>query len=444
MVSHVITLRGPFVASLLAVLLALPARAGGGHYGPLPLRKKDRLLVEKSTEFEELIERRGGLYPEGEVTELVRRVGAAIAPEHPADDYQRFRFGVVRDPVPNAFALPDGQIYVNSGLLALLENEAQLAAVLAHECMHVEGHHSVIHARQARKKSGAMVALGIGLGTVGNLINIALLRSVIGFGRNLEEEADYHAFPRLLEAGYDPRELPRIFELLDLDPEGERSKPKPKWASHPLARARTAAAEQLIALRQDEIRAATEKHGELRIGADHYPVTVREAAVHAIERLLEADRPRTALLLARRQVDLWPDDAAAQARLGDAHRLLDARTIEPTDVELSKRGKRRKREGRVLQTAEERREERLQRRGADDVLTTNRETALAAYERALELDPSCPEALRGRGYLQRDAGRWLDAGRDFAAYLRARPDAADRSRITALLAEITRELETSR
>src|SRR6185295_5599428 len=119
-------------------------------------------------------------------TQLVERVGRAVAPANPTDAYENFRFGILNDPVPNAFALPDGQVWVHAGLLAVLENEAQLAAVLAHECTHVEGHHSILNARQARAKQGGMVVLSVLLGDLGNLINIAFEHAIIGYGRDLE------------------------------------------------------------------------------------------------------------------------------------------------------------------------------------------------------------------------------------------------------------------
>ena len=147
------------MATALGLVLALlpteSLRADGqGIYEPVPLKKRDAEIISMSGEVEELFQRRGFVLPDGPETRLVQRIGAAVAPKSPADTYQRFRFGVVDSPVPNAFALPDGQIYVHSGLLAILENEAQLAGVLAHECMHVEGHHSIVHSRQARQKAG--------------------------------------------------------------------------------------------------------------------------------------------------------------------------------------------------------------------------------------------------------------------------------------------------
>ena len=70
---------------------------------------------------------------------------------------------MLRDPIPNAFALANGSIYVNSGLLAVLENEAQLASVIAHEQTHVLNRHPYLENRSYRKKSvAANILAGVG------------------------------------------------------------------------------------------------------------------------------------------------------------------------------------------------------------------------------------------------------------------------------------------
>ena len=91
--------------------------------------------------------------------ELVRRVGHALRPP-PSDDYIEYEFFVLRDPSPNAFALPNGHIYVHTGMLARLRDEDQLAALLAHEINHVAGHHGIVDHRATRKKAIAGMVLG--------------------------------------------------------------------------------------------------------------------------------------------------------------------------------------------------------------------------------------------------------------------------------------------
>ena len=438
-------------ATLLALLATAPCAFADGRYGPLPLRPKDAELIEKSTEFEDLLRRRGQLIEEGPAFELVQRVGASVAPAEPTDEYQRFRFGLLRHPVPNAFALPDGQIFVHDGLLALLENEAQLASVLAHESMHVEGHHSIVNARQARKKAGGLLAFRLGLGAASpeigylatvltdQLVSVLVIQAIIGYGRELEEESDHGAVSRMLEAGYDPREMPRTFELLGEDPEGERPDPKPKWSSHPLALRRAAYTRALLEDLRPEIERA-EANGGLRVGEEDFAAVVHDCALRSVQEYLDADRPRMALWLSERNVERWPEDARFHAQLGDAWRLLDARVAELPESSLTRKAKKQAAKTRARSTREERLEARLELPAAEARLEANFEQAESAYDEALALEDEHPPALRGLGYLEEMRGDDLAAGRWFARYLRAAPDASDRALVLRRLDEITERL----
>jgi predicted Zn-dependent protease len=442
------------VLAALAAAVASASIAGQGTYESLPLRPKDAELVENSAEIEELLRRRGTVIEEGPGADLVRRVGRAVAPASPADPYLRPRFALIRHPVPNAFALPDGQVYVHEGLLALLENEAQLASVLAHECVHFEGHHAIVHARQARKKVGGLVVFEMLLGTVADvgyleavladaLVVRLVAQAIIGYGRDLEEEADRRAVHRLLEAGYDPREMPRTFELLAADPEGERPDPKPVWSSHPLAVQRAAYVRAMLDDLSDEIAAAEARHGGLRVGEEQFEAVVHRAAHHSVNEYLEADRPRMGLWLAQRNVERWPTQPMAHAQLGDAWRLLDARSPELTADELSRKEKTARARDRARTTREERLERRLSAPEAEARLETNRAHAEAAYRAALAIEPAHPAALRGLGYLEEDRGRDVEAGHWLARYLRADPEAPDRAVVIHHLQEITERLSAA-
>jgi hypothetical protein len=411
--------RAAAAAGLFAVVVATgpAARAEGqGDYGPVELREREAGLMKTANEYEELFLRRGFRYTEPELEEAVSRIGASLAPA-PTDAYIRYRFHILRDPEVNAFALPDGQVYVNTGLLALLDNEAQLAAVLAHEVHHTAGHHAILAYRSVRRK----IVTGMVLGpfTLG-LSDIFLELSVLGYSRDLESEADLRGERRMVEAGYDPREMARVFEILQEDPEEERPKTSTAWSDHPALEERVTVANELTpGLLTGRDPAA------LRVEAAGYRRLVRRVALATVGDLAASDYPLSAVALAKRLVKEDASDPMRQLLLGDALRDLGARP-ETVPAAATNRAKKKNVKARARMTREEREQERLAAPGGKEHLAANLAAAAAAYRRALALDADFPEAHRGLGLALLDRGEALEAGRELVLYLKARPQADDR------------------
>src|SRR5687768_17907562 len=97
----------------------------------------------------------------------VRRVGARLAANSERPNLP-WRFGVVDDAVPNAFALPGGPIYITRGMMHLMDSEAELSGVLGHEIGHVTARHSV---SQISKAQLAQLGFGVGMVLVPQLQN---------------------------------------------------------------------------------------------------------------------------------------------------------------------------------------------------------------------------------------------------------------------------------
>jgi predicted Zn-dependent protease len=133
------------------------------------------------------------------------------------DSYFDYQFAVVRDPRINAFAVPGGYVYVNSGLLAMVKNEDELAAVLAHEIAHVHAHHVV---RQQEKTEALNYAALLGTllsvvqPAVGALASATSAAIALQYQRQFEQEADYMGARYLQAAGYDPRAMLDFFKQL--------------------------------------------------------------------------------------------------------------------------------------------------------------------------------------------------------------------------------------
>ena len=143
-----------------------------------------------------------------------------------------YRVRVVSDPTLNAFTFGGGLLYVHAGLIARMENEAQLAMVLGHEIAHVTEKHVTKGIEQAYTTqligSSAVVAgASTGILPTGDALNVAydasMNAAVNGHGRGQEREADKVGMDYMVKAGYDPREGPITFELL-LKEHGDQSR----------------------------------------------------------------------------------------------------------------------------------------------------------------------------------------------------------------------------
>ncbi len=152
----------------------------------------------------------------------MENVGRKLVPALAAQKVQ-FHFAVLRDPSMNAFSLLQGGIYVHAGLLARLDNEAQLAHVLAHEITHTVKRHQLKFVRSTKNKTVAAklaeivlapaagaFAGGGGASLVSSLIGLTYAASVTGYGRENEEEADLEGLRLMAAAGYRAEEAPRV------------------------------------------------------------------------------------------------------------------------------------------------------------------------------------------------------------------------------------------
>lgn len=127
-----------------------------------------------------------------------------------------YRFTVLDSNQVNAFATPGGYIYITRGLLAYLNTEAELAAVLGHEIGHVTARHSVRQhsASTATGLLAAVIGAASGVQGAGDLANIAGTAVVRGYGREHELESDRLGAEYLAKAGYDPRAMLAVIGVL--------------------------------------------------------------------------------------------------------------------------------------------------------------------------------------------------------------------------------------
>jgi predicted Zn-dependent protease len=339
-----------------------------------------------------------------------------MPPEVKGEDVP-IRVRVLKDPSLNAFAYPNGAIYIHSGLLARVENEAQLATVMAHEMTHVINRDTVRHYRSTRNKvilaNIGAVAASIGLAAVageqsrrGNVVTgavisqtanvmlglglqLGLLAAVNGYGRGLEDQADHGAMRLLAQAGYDVKEAPRVHQIL-LERYGDPSRLENFFfGNHSRNQERIANYERLLS---QEYAAVVRAPDRLTNSVEFQRRTrtlVRENAVLD----LEAGRFGTAKAALERVLAVMPTDAKAYFYLGEIYRK--------------------------------------QRQDATDV-----EHAIAAYQKAIEHDPSYAEPHRSMGLVYYVSGRRGEARQAFERYLALHPNAEDRPQVREYLLEL--------
>ncbi len=174
----------------------------------------------------EIARRYGGAYDDPALQAYVREVGQRLAAVSHRPQLV-YHFTVLDSPEVNAFSLPGGYVFIARGLLAYLNDEAELAGVLGHEIGHVTARHAV---RQYSAAQAARLLYGVGslflpelrsqaAQDLFNVLGTAWLR---GYGREMELEADRLGAEYLARAGYDPRAMLRVIELLKDQEELER------------------------------------------------------------------------------------------------------------------------------------------------------------------------------------------------------------------------------
>lgn len=305
----------------LATALAIPA-----HAAELPpwLRSPDtaelaadeRNLWHEADDFDRALVRAGRVNTDPALTAYLQGIMDRLYPEFRG----RLRVHLLDAQEINAFALPNGSIYVNSGMVARFENEAQLATVLAHEGAHFTHRHTLQQAEQVKNAAAFALVVGmLGVPLVGDLV---ALSSMFGYSREHEREADVIGYERLVAAGYAPRESIRTFEHLLAEIKAADIKEPFFFASHPRLQERIESFREL---------AKNADGGET--GRERFVEVTTPLRLASLAADLAAYRYRQIILMlsdSERRRD-YPPEAAYY--LGEAYRLR----AEPGDLEAAER-----------------------------------------------------------------------------------------------------------
>jgi predicted Zn-dependent protease len=192
--------------------------------------------IAMGRELDAQVRQEMGLYQDDDLQRYVQDLGMQLARRSQRPNLP-WSFAVVDSPAVNAFALPGGHIYITRGILAYLDNEAQLAGVLGHEIGHVTARHS---AQQYTRSMGA--SLGVLVGSIfvpqmrpfSDLAEGGIGVLFLKFGRDDELQADALGAQYVATGGWDPEQVPQFLTTLARIAETTDRNGVPNWLStHP-------------------------------------------------------------------------------------------------------------------------------------------------------------------------------------------------------------------
>lgn len=195
------------------------------------------------------VERTSKVVDDPIIAEYVNRVGQNLV-KH-SDAQVPFTIKVIDSDEVNAFALPGGFFFVNTGLILAAENESELAGVMAHEIAHVAARHGTRQATRAEVANWATLPLIFLGGWAGYGIRqaagLALPLGFLKFSRGFEEEADYLGVQYMYASGYDPNGMVTFFERIQAKEKHKPGAVSKAFSTHPQTPDRIERAQKEIA-----------------------------------------------------------------------------------------------------------------------------------------------------------------------------------------------------
>lgn len=296
------------------------------------------------------------------------------------------RVRVVRNPYLNAFSLPNGRFYIHTGLLAAVDNEAQLATVMAHEISHVINRDALRIMRELKNKAALFGTLSVLTGNYAYPLGaLGTIAAVSGYSREVESEADTEGLRMLVEAGYDPSEAPEAIRHLQREAGEEKWTEPYFFGSHPHLEERLRNFETLVqTLYADRRRGVRNEE------------SFRQAVAGAI--------------FENSQLDL------RGGRYGRAREELERYLAIKGDIPLA-----------LFLIGETYRQE----GGAGNLAKAQKQ-----YQRALEIDPAYPEPYRALGFIAYKLNDAVNARQSLERYLQLAPQAPDRNYVEDMLRKL--------
>ncbi|HLH06609.1 MAG TPA: M48 family metallopeptidase [Terriglobales bacterium] len=192
--------------------------------------------IEMGRQLAQEVEANSRVVEDPVINAYINRLGQRLVAN--SDARVPFEIKVLQDDEVNAFALPGGFFFVNTGLIEAADNEAGLAGVMAHEIAHVAARHATKNATRNEIFNLASIPLimfgGPAALAVREAMGVAVPIGVLKFSRDAEREADFLGLQYDYETGYDPQEFVKLFEKFKTDEKGKHSFIAKAFSTHPM------------------------------------------------------------------------------------------------------------------------------------------------------------------------------------------------------------------
>lgn len=228
------------LAAGAVLTLPVAAIAQQRYLNPRDVQEAQRQHAEMVDEFGGAETGARGAYVEA----IGRKVAAYSGLANPG---QTLRYTALNSAVENAFAVPGGYVYITRQLMAIMDDESELAFVLGHETGHIAANHAQQRRAQQQRNSilgvlGAILGSAVGGQGLGNVIMQGSQLATLRFSREQEYQADTLGMGYVMRAGYDPTSGARVLasigraDALQTRLQGRANRSTPEWAStHPLS-----------------------------------------------------------------------------------------------------------------------------------------------------------------------------------------------------------------
>jgi predicted Zn-dependent protease len=356
-------------------------------------------MWKRCAEEQDIIARSGWVYNDANLTVYLNDLTKKIITDNVKETSVSVKVIIVKNSLINAMMYPNGIMYVHTGLLANIENEAQLVSILGHEVTHFINRHTLKQFRNTKNKSAFFATISMiltsasGLTTsptdYSSLAMYNLISSVNGYSKEQEREADNGGFSALLRNNYSLSESVKVMEIFERNDKDDKNKQRVPYAflDHPTNKERIKYLKRLCKLHETE---SNEKNRLL--GEDIYRKNTNSLLLDNAGLDIKASRFNSAKRTIEKYLQLAPQDARAYYYLGEV---------------FSNRNEK------------------------DD-----KEKAIENYKKSIDLNKDFPPPHRDLGLIYYKNKLSDEAKREFKQYLALVPNAEDKKYITIYLDEL--------